>query len=389
MKTQKLSQLIYAALFLLISFSGISQEASEKDSKKLQVSFVYPVGSNGHKSGQVSNDISFNMIAGYTGGVEAFELGGIYNIVNGNVTGTQISGFGNAVRGHVHGFQLAGFINSNKDFTQGIQIAGFTNLVADDVKGFQLAGFMNGNKGSVVGTQISGFLNMASADVDGFQLAGFSNFSSDIKGSQISGFVNKSGNLRGFQLAGFVNMAKEVKGVQLSVINLADSVISGTQIGLVNLSRNGFISAGLESDDVIPYGVTFRSGQEQFYTVLTLGLKEDEYWAVGAGFGSRLYLGQESSFFINPELRWQNINKDRIKGYQNNNLVRFNANLGYQFNNLYLTAGPTLNFYHTRKLNGEGQPVIDLANKTILDRQSSGNNFQLWMGYNVGMGIRF
>jgi len=53
MKTQSLSKLIVSAALIVTGFSASSQEADEKDIKKIQVSFVYPLGSNGQNSGQV------------------------------------------------------------------------------------------------------------------------------------------------------------------------------------------------------------------------------------------------------------------------------------------------------------------------------------------------
>ena len=388
MKTQIVSKLIIAVLFLGTSFSVSSQDNSGKDSKKFQVSFVYPVGSNGQNSGQISNDFSFNVLAGYTGGVERFELGGIYNLVDGRVKGAQISGFGNAVRGDVNGFQLAGFLNTNKGMMEGVQIAGFSNLVLDDVEGIQIAGFLNTTRGSTDGLQLAGFLNIATFYSRGLQLAGFSNISGGTHGAQISGFVNRTGDLEGVQLAGFANRAKEVKGVQVGIVNIADSVSNGTQVGLVNISRNGILSPGLESDDVIPFGFAFRSGQEHFYTILSVGFKQDEYWALGAGVGSRLFFSDKSSAFLNPELRWQNLHKGKIRDMQNNNLVRLNFNFGYELSkHLYLTAGPSVNFFHTSNLDDNGHPRINLVNNPTLNERSSGNSYQLWIGYNIGIGF--
>ena len=267
-----------------------------------------------------------------------------------------------------------------------MQIGGFSNLIAGSVTGLQLAGFMNTAKGTVIGSQMSGFLNISRSNSKGLQLAGFSNILGGVQGAQVSGFLNKTEDVKGLQLAGFINKAKEVKGVQLSVINVADSVTSGTQVGLVNISKNGLLSPGLESDDVIPYGLTFRSGQDYFYTVLSIGVKEDEYWAIGAGFGSRLPLSKQAKAFVNPELRWQNLNKGKLKGYQNNNLVKLNLNVGYQLNNhLYLTAGPSVNFFHTTELDRNGNPKIDLVNNPSVDEQSRGNSYQVWIGYNIGI----
>ncbi|MEP5610715.1 MAG: hypothetical protein ABJP45_00625 [Cyclobacteriaceae bacterium] len=366
MKTQS-RYFIYWFMFLWVSSAGFAQESTY--SKTYQFSFVPPVSSNGPLSGETSNKVSLNLLAGYAHGVEAFELGGLYNIVRANVRVAQISGFGNTVGGEVHGFQLAGFLNTIKGYVEGAQIAGFINLTGDKVKGFQLGGFTNISK-----------------ETEGWQIAGFNNHTKASKGVQLAGFMNTTGTLEGLQWAGFINVAKKVKGVQFGVVNIADSVDSGVQFGLVNVSKNGFISPGMETDDVVPYRLVFRSGREQFYTVLTAGAKESEYWSYGAGFGSRLYLSERRNLFVNPELRYHQINKG--KSVAENHLVKLNVNFGYQlFKHLYITSGPTVNFYTTNRLDRNGRPLIDIANNPSHDSQSGRRSYQVWVGYSIGIGF--
>lgn len=366
MKTQN-RYFIYWFMFVLVSFAGFAQESTY--SKTYQFSFVPPIGSNGSLSGETSNKVSLNLLSGYAYGVEAIEVGGIYNLVRANVNGAQISGFGNTVGGEVHGFQLAGFFNTNKGYVEGAQVAGFVNLTGDKVKGLQLGGFSN----------------IATA-TEGWQVAGFNNHAKETKGTQLAGFINTTGTLDGLQMAGFVNVAKKVKGVQFGVVNVADSVDSGVQFGLVNVSKNGFISPGMETDDVVPYRLVFRSGRERFYTVLSAGIKESKYWSYGAGFGSRLYLSEKRNLFVNPELRYHQINKGR--SVAENHLVKLNLNLGYQlFKHLYITSGPTVNFYTTKQLDQNGRPLIDIANSPSHDSQSGKNRYQLWVGYSIGIGF--
>lgn len=46
-----------------------------------QVSFLPGVGTNGLESSNYTNYLSFNIIAGYNGGVEVIELGGFSNTI--------------------------------------------------------------------------------------------------------------------------------------------------------------------------------------------------------------------------------------------------------------------------------------------------------------------
>lgn len=336
------------------------------------MSFVPPLGTNGHDGHKVSNKISLNILAGYSRGVESVEVGGLYNIVKENVRGVQVSGFGNGVGGDIRGLQMAGFLNTSKGGVNGAQFAGFFNYLKGQVDGVQMAGFAN----------ISG-------EVDGVQASGFYNKNKGTKGAQLSGFLNITDSLKGVQAAGMINIAKNVRGVQLGVINISDSVASGVPIGLVNIvKKNGFISPGIESDDVMPYRLTFRSGLEKFYTVLSVGINPDEYWSYGAGFGSRIHLSEKKKVFLNPELRWHNINEGRIKANENNHLVKLNMNVGFQaLNHLYITAGPSVNFYFTNQLDEFGQPIIDLTKNPSVDEQSGSRRYQVWVGYTVGIGF--
>ena len=372
MKTQNRYFYFYYIVFYLLAIIGYSQETQNTDTRTFQLSLVPPIGTNGSLSDQVSNKISLNLVAGHAYGVEAVEVGGFYNRVKKDVRGVQVSGFGNQVGGEVDGLQLGGFININKGQVDGAQVAGFLNLVSDGVKGWQLGGFTNISKAT-----------------QGLQVAGFNNHSEGTKGIQLAGFTNTTRGLDGLQLAGFVNVAKEVKGVQLSIVNIADSVASGVQFGLLNISKkNGFISPAIESDDVIPYRLTFRSGLDRFYSLLTAGMHGDDYWSYGAGFGSRVFLSHKRALFINPELGWHHIHKDRVKPGENSHLVKLNLNIGYAlFKHLYITGGPTLNLYISSRLDETGKPVIDIANDPFWDEKRGRNRYQMWIGYTVGIGF--
>jgi len=373
MKTQNRIQFVTLAALLMMSFVGFAQDDQEtKDQRTFQVSFVPPLGTNGHDGHKVSNKISFNILAGYSRGVESVEVGGLYNIVKENVNGLQISGFGNSVGGNINGFQMGGFLNTTRGNVNGSQIGGFLNILIGDVEAAQIAGFAN----------ISGH-------VHGAQVGGFYNQNRGTQGAQVGGFINITKDLKGAQASGFINIAKEVRGVQLGVINISDSVASGAPVGLVNIvKKDGFISPGIESDEAIPYRLTFRSGLERFYTVLSVGINPDDYWSYGAGFGSRMYLTAQKKVFLNPELRFHNINEGKIKANDNSHLVKLNMNVGFQaFNHLYITAGPTVNFYFTNNLDENGQPVINLVNNPSLDDQRGRKRYQMWIGYSVGIGF--
>jgi len=173
----------------------------------------------------------------------------------------------------------------------------------------------------------------------------------------------------------------------MGIVNVADTVASGVPFGLLNMVRkNGLLSPGIESDDIIPYRFTFRSGMDKFYTVLSIGTDPSNHWSLGVGFGSRLFPFSQQKFHVNPELRWANLAKGQPAESENNYLVRFNFNLGYQlFKRLSITSGPALTYYISNQLDEFSNPVINIASNPLLDELIGNTRHQLWLGYTFGV----
>ncbi|HUP13097.1 MAG TPA: STN and carboxypeptidase regulatory-like domain-containing protein, partial [Niastella sp.] len=106
-------------------------------SRPFQVSFTPGLGTHGHLSAQVSNNISFNILGGYNGGVNGFELGGLFNIDKKSVQYAQIAGLFNTVGGSMKGLQVAGLNNTVLDSASGFQAGGISNIVTGKFSGFQ------------------------------------------------------------------------------------------------------------------------------------------------------------------------------------------------------------------------------------------------------------
>jgi len=252
----------------------ISDNLVIHEEKKFQVSFIPYIGTNGKLSGSVDNTLSLNFIAGYSGGVNGFELGGI-NIVRRNVNGSQIATFANIVGGDTRYFQFAGLFNKNTGSVKGTQIAGFSNVVLDTLKGIQLAGFNNTLHGYMDGIQISGFNNITTKNVDGIQLTGGVNIAlQDVKLMQIGGFVNYCNNVDGGQLAGYVNVARgDVNWGQISGYANYGNTVKGFQItGFVNVSANEVTGGQLAG--FVNYGVT--SGKFQISGFSNIAIDENK-----------------------------------------------------------------------------------------------------------------
>jgi hypothetical protein len=305
--------------------------------RKTQLSVLPFIGTNHALSGSVINDYSFNIFGGYSLGVKKLEIGGVFNIVEGNAGGAQLAGVFNTVGGNVRGAQLAGVFNLNGGATDGAQLAGVFNVSVGAVKGAQLAGVFNfnwqgsqhfsgagvfnfsrqysravqlagvgnitlGEQGSphLAGlfnfttgnarTQIAGTYNFTAGSLQGWQAAGTFNFAAkEVKGAQTAGILNfTGGNVRGAQVAGVLNFAgKEVRGAQIAgILNYATKV-RGTQIGLINIADSvkgipvglmsivlsGYHKLEFSADEIFYTNVALRTGVRKFHNILMAGAK--------------------------------------------------------------------------------------------------------------------
>ncbi|MGW8317002.1 MAG: hypothetical protein ACWGNV_15505 [Bacteroidales bacterium] len=297
--------------------------------RPFQFTFLFPpLSTNGIGNVRMVNDVSLNLLVGVSGGVEAFEAGGLINIDRYYVDGFQIAGFGNTVGGHVRGAQAAGFYNITGSTLNGFQGSGFINVTGADVRGVQATGFVNVAGGSVNGFQGTGFVNVAGKDVTGAQVSGFVNVAGKtLSGFQGTGFINvadsadravqaagfgniaRAGNtpfqgsgffniareVSGAQVTGFINVAGKVKGAQVAgFLNICDS-IDGVPIGFINVVRkNGYRSAGFSISEVQYANLSYQMGVRRLYTIYSFGkpFGPGSRWMFGAGLGSAFALNE-------------------------------------------------------------------------------------------------
>jgi hypothetical protein len=123
-------------LALLVPMQIFAQIPDSVESRKFQITFAYPLGSNWTNSMKYENNFSFNTIYGLNGGVNGFEFGSVLNYNKGNVNGIQFSGVININSGKTRGLQFSGVVNVNSGETEGLQI-GVVNYTKK-LKGVQL-----------------------------------------------------------------------------------------------------------------------------------------------------------------------------------------------------------------------------------------------------------
>jgi len=337
---------------------GTTLTAQKKmpSNRKFQTTFFHPIGTNGIKSIDYTNDFSFNMLLGVNGGVNKMEIGGLVNYN----------------KGDVNGFQLSGIANLNHGNSTGAFISGVCNILNKDSKGFQLAGVSNINCKNSEGVMISGVANISKQNATGFQLA-------------VANINN--GNFKGTQL-GVFNLAKTLNGTQLGVLNIVDSIGKGTPIGLFSIVKNGYYAIEISTSEVINANLTYKMGVEHFYTIFTTGYtryKNEDVLKYGLGLGSLFSLGKKNQIALEAESSQLVYNNDWNKL---NLLNTIKTNYHFRLNQkLSLVAGPTFNAYITEKKTGNKYGTINVP-YTIYNHESSKNKLFMWIGFNAGISLR-
>jgi len=316
---------------------------------KVQVTLITPIGSNGLKAWECTHQVSINILAGHSAGLDGIEIGGFYNGISNDAKGFQFSGFANYVGGNTDAGQFAGFCNVGMGNVQGVQAAGFINVGGATVKGGQLAGFVNISTKGFHGVQASGFANVSNGNSRGFQGAGFMNLQhGDVKGIQLAGFMNlSSGRVEGLQGAGFVNVAKKLKGLQLGFINLVDSLEEGVQIGFFNHASNGIHDIELGTNETFLVNVKYKTGSNKFFTFFSgsaMPSNGKSAWAIGYGLGARKPLTKR--WYVEPSLAVNQVHEDQgWNRYYLNLQHRLELNLGLDLKALRLSVGPSFNVW--------------------------------------------
>lgn len=253
---------------------------------------IFPgLSTNGKLNSQVINNFSFNLFGGYSGGVNGFEIGGLFNIDKKDVRYAQLAGLFNTVGGSVHGLQLAGLNNTVLDSLSGIQTSGITSYVRKNFTGVQLAGIYNHVGRNMKGLQSAGVVNFTNHRTKGAQIAGVANISSR--------------GVNGIQIAGVFNYTRRLKGVQIGLINVSDSS-TGYSIGLINIVLKGYHKLSLSTNEILNVNAAFKTGSTKLYSILLAGANADtgkRAYSFGYGFGSQLSLNNR--FALNPEITSQ------------------------------------------------------------------------------------
>lgn len=365
-----------------------SKDSSEKS--PVQVSFIYPLGTNGIQSPQVSNNFSFNVLYGVNGGVNGCEIGGLVNVNTAEVNGIQVGGIANITAGASTGTVIGGIANIVKDSTQGIFIAGISNVIGDSSSGFELAGISNTVNGNFNGGQVAGIANYTHGGVNGFQLSGIANFiNGDLNGAQLSGIINTvNGNVNGTQI-GLINYADTVKGTQIGLINFAKSGETALAIGLISLVHNGYHALEFSTNESVYGQLALKLGVPQFYSSFRFGITQNNDEGIltyGYGIGSLISLNEKNKIGFDLSsnqtvTNFSNYDLDLLNRFE----ITYRRFVGKHFE---FFAGPSLNVYVTQNWNENNYGSLHIP-YTLYDENWSSGRVAVWVGLQAGFALRF
>ena len=74
----------------------------------------------------------------------------------------------------------------------------------------------------------------------------------------------------------------------MGLINVRDTA-DGVSLGLINIvKKGGILEAGIEAGEFVHTAVTFRSGVQRLYSIISVGYNYIEnFWSVGTGLGTK------------------------------------------------------------------------------------------------------
>ncbi|MCX6266393.1 MAG: hypothetical protein NTW16_03420, partial [Bacteroidetes bacterium] len=378
-----------------------SQNLEVRSSRTFQASVIPYIGTNWKVTGSITNRFSLNLLAGYTGGLNGLEVGGLLNISRNTIRGLQIGGLANIAGGRGKGCQIGGLFNFDFGQFEGVQVGGLFNYVPDTISGLQVGGLANIITGRIKGIQISGLANIVTNNCDGWQMSGLLNLTlKDIRKVQISGLVNYGNNLDGLQLAGLINVSRKhnngvqiagflnystfVHGVQIGLINVANTVERGVPIGLFSYVQNGYHLFEVSGNEIFYGNVAFKSGTRSFYNFVQAGIGSDYKLQGSYGVGTILKIAKKFSLNVDASAGFVYHPTDTI---YHGLLLKFNPALEFRLvKHFAIFMGPSYNCFVFSK----GKPSATSRGLSTYDfyfKSTENASIQMWIG--GVLGVRF
>lgn len=346
----------------------LAMEAYNDTHRLGQISLLPYLGTNTHRSNEITNQVSVNVFWGTSKAIDGFEIGGLGNTVMEDMRGLQIAGVFNTVGGDVTGTQIAGIVSQTNGKVTGAQVSGLINIGRD----------------SIIGAQVAGLYNIAGFHVDGTQLSGIFNYANGDVRHQISGIYNK---------------ARYVSRRQVGLINICDTT-ANAPYGLLNFVKYGYNRIEIGASEAMFVNLGAKLGVRKLYNILQLGLRWDVIdqmengqtirgsyttWSLGYGLGIAHRLSNRSS--LNTELVAQHVNEQESWTNDLNLWGQFRVNYNYQLNRRWsVYFGPTINMMWSNLYNENTEKygsVIPLD--PIWEQQQGNTNVKAWIGFTAGL----
>ncbi|MBG0860930.1 MAG: hypothetical protein IQL11_15630 [Bacteroidales bacterium] len=372
MKTFKII-ILGSALIISNAQNLLSQTLDGKESRKIQVTFAYPIGSAGTASRNYSNNLSLNVLYGLNGGVNGFEFGSLWNHNDGEVKWMQVAGLANTTNGNSQGLIISGIANINSGSIVGADISGVLNYSHKYLSGVHIAGVANIGLDSSKGALVSGVLNFTKGSSKGFQVS----------------TVNVANDLEGFQV-GVLNFSKRLKGFQLGVINIIkEDSEKALPLGLISIVKDGFYEFDLTAGEAIYSNLNYKMGVERFYTIFKVGYsryQEKPVYNYGWGIGTGIFLSDRQR--LNIEVSASQICYNYNWNPKHNGLNKLDLNYRfYILDNLSFLIGPSFNVYITgESVNGK-YGTINIP-YTFYEHEYADKKLFSWIGFNAGISIK-
>jgi hypothetical protein len=199
--------------------------------------------------------------------------------------------------------------------------------------------------------------------------------------------ITKKGTTR-MQLSGFLNSANVVTGTQISFINYCDSA-KGTPIGFLSFVKSGIHQLELSADEVFYTNVSFRTGVNAFYNVISCGIQPTgkNFWNIGYGIGTSFKLTSKSRMDLT--LSSHHISNGGFY-FATSELNKLYIGMEYKLaKKLTLAFGPTFNLYITDALKPQyADTYLSIAPYSQYDHTTRDDlNLKGWIGGKVA--VRF
>lgn len=396
-----------------------------------QFSVLPGISSKSRMNSQIVNKFSFNLLGGYSAGVNGFEFGtafnivqkdmryvqlsGLFNMVGRNAVGVQFSGLYNYVKYDLDGVQASGVFNTAKGAVQGVQFSGVfnssltmsgvqasavANWNGESMKGVQFTGLLN-KSGSAEGVQATGLANWNQKEMKGVQFAGVINKNRNVAGTQVAGLGNYTlqntkgvqiagvanytrNTVKGSQIAGLFNYARTVTGTQIGIVNIADSS-NGLSLGFINIILKGKHSLNINTSEFQDLSLSYKSGSDRLYNIFQAGGSlgaNRKMLSIGYGFGSETRLGVKKALL--NELVFNTVYAGNWN--DQNLLIRYQLMFQYAFSKqIKIYAGPAFSvLVYEQKHNYAGFKNIQ---ETAYPSFNLGNKVNCWLGWTVGISV--